>query len=98
MTESIEKDQLENICSSLLRGFIEWIDINDGPEKAIILDSAYQFKLLMLKQENETLQKKIFSFISKPFKRRANNPFRTMERNIYTIDKFRFRPCIKRFL
>ena len=60
MTESIEKDQLENICSSLLRGFIEWIDINNGPEKAIILDSAYQFKLSMLEQENETLQKKYF--------------------------------------
>ena len=53
MTESIEKDPLENICSSLLRGFIEWIDVNDGPEKAIILDSAYQFKLSMLEQENE---------------------------------------------
>ena len=60
MTESIEKDQLENICSSLLRGFIEWIDINDGPEKAIILDSAYQFKLSMLEQGHETLQKKYF--------------------------------------
>ena len=60
MTENIEKDQLENICSSLLKGFIEWIDINDGPEKAVILDSAYQFKLSMLEQENETLQKKYF--------------------------------------
>ena len=60
MTENIEKDQLENICSSLLKGFIEWIDINDGPEKAVILDSAYQFKLSMLEQVNETLQKKYF--------------------------------------
>ncbi len=26
MIEDTEKDQLENICSSLLKGFIEWID------------------------------------------------------------------------
>ena len=74
MTENIEKDQLENICSSLLKGFIEWIDINDGPEKAVILDSAYQFKLSMLEQENETLQKKYFiSSINILFRLKLNN-------------------------
>tara|TARA_Y100000768_G_scaffold309253_1_gene243522 strand:+ start:510 stop:959 length:450 start_codon:yes stop_codon:yes gene_type:complete len=60
MIEDTEKDQLENICSSLLKGFIEWIDMNDENEKAIILDSAYQFKLSMLEQDHQTLQKKYF--------------------------------------
>ncbi len=60
MIANTEKDQLENICSSLLKGFIEWIDMNDGPEKALILDSAYQFKLSMLEQDHQSLQKKYF--------------------------------------
>ena len=60
MIENIEKDQLQDICSGLLKGFIEWIDMNDEAEKAIILDSAYQFKLSMLEQGHETLQKKYF--------------------------------------
>ena len=60
MIENIEKDQLQDICSGLLKGFIEWIDMNNGAEKAIILDSAYQFKLSMLEQGHETLQKKYF--------------------------------------
>ena len=60
MIENIEKDQLQDICSGLLKGFIEWVDMNDEAEKAIILDSAYQFKLSMLEQGHETLQKKYF--------------------------------------
>ena len=60
MIENIEKDQLLDICSGLLKGFIEWVDMNDEAEKAIILDSAYQFKLSMLEQGHETLQKKYF--------------------------------------
>ena len=60
MIENIEKDQLQDICSGLLKGFIEWVDMNDEAEKAIILDSAYQFKLSMLEQDHETLQKKYF--------------------------------------
>jgi hypothetical protein len=34
--------------------------MNDEAEKAIILDSAYQFKLSMLEQDHVTLQKKYF--------------------------------------
>ena len=60
MIENIEKEQLQDICSGLLKGFIEWVDMNDEAEKAIILDSAYQFKLSMLEQGHETLQKKYF--------------------------------------
>lgn len=60
MVENIEKEQLQNICSSLLKGFIEWIDMNNSTEKAVILDSAYQFKLSMLEQDHKTLQKKYF--------------------------------------
>ena len=60
MIENIEKEQLQDICSGLLKGFIEWVDMNDEAEKAIILDSAYQFKLSMLEQDHETLQKKYF--------------------------------------
>lgn len=60
MINNFEDEQLEKICSNLLRGFIEWIDINDGPEKALILDTAYQFKLSMLEQDNVTLSKKYF--------------------------------------
>ena len=60
MIENIEKEQLQDICSGLLKGFIEWVDMNDGAEKAIILDSAYQFTLSMLEQDHVTLQKKYF--------------------------------------
>ena len=60
MIENIEKEQLQDICSGLLKGFIEWVDMNDEAEKAIILDSAYQFKLSMLEQDHVTLQKKYF--------------------------------------
>ena len=60
MIKNIEKEQLQDICSGLLKGFIEWVDMNDGAEKAIILDSAYQFNLSMLEQDHVTLQKKYF--------------------------------------
>ena len=60
MNSNLDNDQLFNICASLFKGFIEWIDVNSQNEKALILDSAYQFKNQILNQENPTLQKKYF--------------------------------------
>ena len=44
MNEEIDNEQLHDICSRLLKGFINWIEINDSKEKASILDNAFQFK------------------------------------------------------
>ena len=60
MNSNLDKEQLYNICSGLLKGFIDWIDINSQDEKALILDSAYQFKNQILIQDNPSLQKKYF--------------------------------------
>ena len=60
MNSNLDNDQLFNICAGLFKGFIEWIDVNSQNEKALILDSAYQFKNQILNQENPTLQKKYF--------------------------------------
>ncbi len=57
MNSNLDKEQLYNICSGLLKGFIDWIDINSQDEKALILDSAYQFKNQILIQDNPSLQK-----------------------------------------
>ena len=38
MNKNIDYEQLENISSSLLKGFISWIEINDSQERAKILD------------------------------------------------------------
>ena len=40
MNEEIDNEQLHDICSRLLKGFINWIEINDSKEKASILDNA----------------------------------------------------------
>ena len=50
----------DSICSRLLKGFINWIEINDIKEKASILDNAFQFKTSILEQDKSTLQKKYF--------------------------------------
>ena len=60
MNKNIDYEQLENISSSLLKGFISWIEINDSQERAMILDSAYQFKFSILEQDKSTVQKKYF--------------------------------------
>ena len=60
MNSNLDKEQLYNICSGLLKGFIDWIDINSQDEKALIFDSAYQFKNQILIQDNPSLQKKYF--------------------------------------
>ena len=57
MNEEIDNDQLHDICSKLLKGFINWIEINDSKEKASILDNAFQFKTSILEQDKSTLQK-----------------------------------------
>ena len=59
MNNNIDYEQLENISSSLLKGFISWIEINDSQERAMILDSAYQFKFSILEQDKSTVQKNI---------------------------------------
>ena len=48
MNEEIDNEQLHDICSRLLKGFINWIEINDSKEKASILDNAFQFKTSFL--------------------------------------------------
>ena len=60
MNEEIDNEQLHDICSRLLKGFINWIEINDSKEKASILDNAFQFKTSILEQDKSTLQKKYF--------------------------------------
>ena len=60
MNSNLDNQQLYNICSGLFKGFIEWIDVNSQNEKALILDSAFQFKKQILSQDNPTLQKKYF--------------------------------------
>ncbi len=60
MNLNLDNDQLYNICSGLFKGFIDWIEVNSQNEKALILDSAYQFKNQILSQDNPTLQKKYF--------------------------------------
>ena len=60
MIEEIDNEQLHDICSRLLKGFINWIEINDSKEKASILDNAFQFKTSILEQDKSTLQKKYF--------------------------------------
>ena len=47
MNEEIDNEQLHDICSRLLKGFINWIEINDSKEKASILDNAFQFLSLI---------------------------------------------------
>ena len=59
MDSNLDNEQLYNICSGLFKGFIDWIDVNSQNEKALILDSAYQFKNQILSQDNPTLHKKI---------------------------------------
>ena len=61
MNEEIDNEQLHDICSRLLKGFINWIEINDSKEKASILDNAFQFKTSILEQDKSTLQKKYFT-------------------------------------
>ena len=51
MNEEIDNEQLHDICSRLLKGFINWIEINDSKEKASILDNAFQFKTSILEQD-----------------------------------------------
>ena len=88
MIENIEKEQLQDICSGLLKGFIEWVDMNDGAEKAIILDSAYQFKLSMLEQDHVTLQKKYFLSSPRALRRGANYSVKSMETDIFSVSQF----------
>ena len=33
MNEEIDNEQLHDICSRLLKGFINWIEINDSKKK-----------------------------------------------------------------
>ena len=61
MNEEIDNGQLHDTCSRLLKGFINWIEINDSKEKASILDNAFQFKKSILEQDKSTLQKKYFT-------------------------------------
>ena len=55
MNEEIDNGQLHDICSRLLKGFINWIEINDSKEKASILDNAFQFKTSILEQDKSCL-------------------------------------------
>ena len=71
MNEEIDNEKLHDICSRLLKGFINWIEINDSKEKASILDNAFQFKKSILEQDKSTLQKKILYITTEFIKKRS---------------------------
>lgn len=60
MIKNSDNEQLEEICTKLLKSFIQWIEIIDDTEKAIILDSAYNFKISIFERKHETLQSRYF--------------------------------------
>ncbi len=60
MSNVVLSFQLESISSKLLQGFVEWIEINDDKDIALILDSAYEFKYSILNLKGNSLQKKYF--------------------------------------
>lgn len=60
MNKEEEINLLENTCSALLTGFIEWIQLNSKEEIAVMLDGAVEFKNSILNQDRSTIQKKYF--------------------------------------
>jgi len=51
---------LRDITSKLLVGFNDWIVINSNEEKSLILDNAYEFKIEIINNPKNSLQKKYF--------------------------------------
>jgi hypothetical protein len=51
---------LKDITSKLLVGFNDWIVINSNEEKSLILDNAYEFKIEIINNPKNSLQKKYF--------------------------------------
>ena len=60
MLDDNDTQYLRDITSKLLVGFNDWIVINSNEEKSLILDNAYEFKIEIINNPKNSLQKKYF--------------------------------------
>ena len=60
MLDDNDIQYLRDITSKLLVGFNDWIVINSNEEKSLILDNAYEFKIEIINNPKNSLQKKYF--------------------------------------
>ena len=60
MLDDNDTQYLREITSKLLVGFNDWIVINSNEEKSLILDNAYEFKIEIINNPKNSLQKKYF--------------------------------------
>ena len=60
MIDDNDTQYLRDITSKLLVGFNDWIVINSNEEKSLILDNAYEFKIEIINNPKNSLQKKYF--------------------------------------
>ena len=58
MLDDNDTQYLRDITSKLLVGFNDWIVINSNEEKSLILDNAYEFKIEIINNPKNSLQKK----------------------------------------
>ena len=59
MLDDNDTQYLRDITSKLLVGFNDWIVINSNEEKSLILDNAYEFKIEIINNPKNSLQKNI---------------------------------------
>lgn len=60
MLDDNDTQYLREITSKLIIGFNDWITINSNEEKSLILDNAFEFKLEIINNSKNSLQKKYF--------------------------------------